>query len=124
MIINLESKNNTDQSKEIDIFTNQMIEKVTKNLENFHYNVLVANLHEIYNYLSKNIKNIRNKENLLSNYEKILKIISPVMPHLTNECLEDLNVKERNKWPRVDKNLLKTNIFNICLLYTSPSPRD
>ena len=44
-----------NQSDELDVFTNQMIDKITKNLENFHYNVIIANLHEIYNYLSKNI---------------------------------------------------------------------
>ena len=55
MIINLELKTNEEQSSDIDFFTNQMIEKITKNLENFHYNVMIANLHEIYNYLSKNL---------------------------------------------------------------------
>ena len=115
MIINLELRDNVNQSKEVDIFTNQMIDKITKNLENFHYNVLIANLHEIYNYLSKNLKTIYDKENLLSNYVKILKIISPVMPHLTNECLDELNAKERNKWPKVDEKFLKKRNFDVVI---------
>tara|TARA_B100001057_G_scaffold140861_1_gene140574 strand:+ start:262 stop:2799 length:2538 start_codon:yes stop_codon:yes gene_type:complete len=115
MIINLELRDNVSQSKEVDIFTNQMIDKITKNLENFHYNVLIANLHEIYNYLSKNLKTIYDKENLLSNYVKILKIISPVMPHLTNECLDELNAKERNKWPKVDEKFLKKRNFDVVI---------
>ena len=114
-IVNLELKNNAKQSKDVDIFTNQMIDKITKNLESFHYNVIIANLHEIYNYLSKNLKKIDSKENLLSNYEKILKIISPVMPHLTNECLDELNVKERDKWPKADERFLKKDSFNVVI---------
>ncbi len=115
MIINLELKNNTEQSEDVDIFTNQMIDKITKNLENFHYNVIIANLHEIYNYLSKNLEKIDNKKKLLSNYEKILKIISPVMPHLANECLDELNVKERNEWPKVNERFLKKDSFNVVI---------
>ena len=117
IIIELEIDKTKDKSEgiNIDIFTNQMIEKITKNLENFHYNVIIANLHEIYNYLSKNIKNLNDKENLLLNYEKILRLISPVMPHLTNECLDDLNVKERNKWPAIKKEFLKKENFNVVI---------
>ena len=115
MIINLKLKNNANQSNDINIFTNQMIDKITKNLENFHYNVLIANLHEIYNYLSKNLEKVDNKQNLLSNYEKILRVISPVMPHLSNECLDELNVKERNQWPEVNKKFLKENSFNVVI---------
>ncbi len=44
-------KGNTDN--EIPIFTNQIIEKVTSNLENFHYNVIIANLHDIYRFYKK-----------------------------------------------------------------------
>ena len=92
-----------------------MIFKITKNLEDFHYNVMIANLHEIYNYLSKNIKNLNNKENLLSNYEKILKIISPIIPHLTNECLEELKIKEKDKWPIIENKFLIKERFDVVV---------
>ena len=115
MIINLNLKDDADRSLEIDTFTNQMIYKITKNLENFHYNVIIANLHEIYNYLSKNLKKIKNKKNLLTNYEKILKIISPILPHLANECLDELNIKERDQWPKVNEKFLKKESFNVVI---------
>ena len=92
-----------------------MIFKITKNLEDFHYNVIVANLHEIYNYLSKNIKNLNNRENLLSNYQKILKVISPIIPHLTNECLEELKIKEKDKWPIVENKFLIKERFDVVV---------
>ena len=92
---------NNQEDNNLEIFTNQMIDKITKNLESFHYNVIIANLHEIYNYLSKNIINLSDKKKLIINYEKILKIISPIMPHFTNECLDDFNAKQRGEWPLV-----------------------
>ena len=60
-IININTENNKNKidDKEYEIFTNQIIDKITKNLENFHYNVIIANMHEIYNYLNKN--NSKNK---------------------------------------------------------------
>ena len=115
MIINLELKDDIDQPLEIDTFTNQMIYKITKNLENFHYNVIIANLHEVYNYLSKNFKKIKSKENLLTNYEKILKIVSPILPHLANECLDELNIKEKDQWPKVDEKFLKKESYNVVI---------
>ena len=115
MIINLKPNTVLNQSKELDVFTNQMIDKITKNLENFHYNVIVANLHEIYNYLSKNLKKIENKENLLLNYKKMLKIISPIIPHLTNECLEELKVKDIDQWPKVDQKFLKKESISVVI---------
>ncbi len=116
-ILNLKINTEEKQSKknDLDIFTNQMIERITKNLENFHYNVIVANMHEIYNYLSKNVKNSNDKENLLLNYEKILKIISPIIPHLANECMDDLKSEERNKWPIINKKILKEDNFNVVI---------
>jgi leucyl-tRNA synthetase len=117
MIIELKVDENKNKSENInlDIFTNQMIEKITKNLENFHYNVIIANLHEIYNYLSKNIKNLNNKKNLLLNYEKILRIISPIMPHLANECLDNLNAKNTNEWPIINEKFLIKESFIIVI---------
>ena len=102
------------QKVNIDVFTNQMIDKITKNLDNFHYNVIIANLHEIYNYLSKNIKNIDRKD-LLLNYTKILKIISPILPHLASECLYELNITDKSEWPIIENKYLKKENFDIVI---------
>ena len=115
MLLDLTINPHITQPAKIDMFTNQMIDKITRNLENFHYNVIIANLYEIYNYFSKNINNVNNKDNLLKNYEKILKVISPVIPHLSNECLDDLNAQDRDKWPEVDKQFLIKEKFDIVI---------
>ena len=52
--IQTENKNENDK---LDKYTNQMISKITNNLENFNYNVIIANIYEIYNFLNKEIEN-------------------------------------------------------------------
>ena len=109
------SKKNKDNDLSINIFTNSIIEKITNNLENFHYNVIIANLYEIYNFLNDKIKHDLDKENLLENYIKILKIMSPIIPHFSNECLEQLKFKDKLTWPEVDKSALIKNEFTIVI---------
>ena len=65
------SNESNQKDKEIDKFTNQMISKITINLERFNYNVIIANMHEAYNYLVNYIKN-KDLKNLEENYIKIL----------------------------------------------------
>ena len=114
--INVKKENKqNNKDKEFEIFANQIVSKITKNLENFHYNVIIANLHEIYNHLIKNIDQINNKSKFLENYIKILKVIFPVMPHLMSECLEQLGIKNELVWPDVNEKLLKDENFKIVI---------
>ena len=92
-----------------------MISKVSNNLENFSYNVIVANLYETYNFLVKNLNFISNKKNILNSYVKILIIFNPIIPHLTNECLEDLKIEKRITWPDINKNLINSDNFKIVV---------
>ncbi len=96
-------------------FTNETIDKVTKNLESFHYNVIVANLHEAYNFLSKLEINKINKSILIENYVKILTIMSPVIPHLASECVDQIQKKESKDWPIVDKKILEKKTLEIVV---------
>ena len=109
-------KKNEVNDEQLKIFTNSMIKKITDNLENFHYNVIIANFHEIYNFLSKNIKNLDyNYEILNDNYVKILHIIKPVLPHLASECLEDLRITDTNTWPKIDEKYLDNKNVKIVI---------
>ena len=87
--INLKDDTNK-QSNKIDEFTNQLIDKVTKNLEKFNYNVIVANFYETYNFMNKEIDQSLNSKDLLINYKKILFLMVPIVPHFAFECLENL----------------------------------
>ena len=107
-------KNKTKNfSGSIEEFTNQTISKININLEKFSYNVIVANLHEIYNFYIKasTIECI----NLNDNYIKILKVIYPVLPHFSSECLNDLKIKEEIKWPEVNEEYLKNTSYKIVV---------
>ena len=91
-------------------FTNQLIYKITQNLEKFHYNVIVANLYEMYNFLYKEIEKPIKSEVLVENYKKILVLMSPFVPHFTSECLSNIEQKQLN-WPTVSKgDLMEENI--------------
>jgi leucyl-tRNA synthetase len=91
----------------ISIFTNETIQKITFNLENFHYNVIIANFHEIYNFFSKiSLNDNFNKDELKNNFIKILKTMQPVLPHLVSECLSNFDEYDLIGWPKVDEKYL------------------
>ncbi|MDA9643943.1 leucine--tRNA ligase, partial [Candidatus Pelagibacter sp.] len=69
-------------------YTNIFIKKITQNLENFSYNVIIANLHEMHSFVSKEINKKYKKKTLIENYSKILISMLPVIPHFASECLE------------------------------------
>ena len=114
----LKSKDHDITNNEnLERFTNQFVEKVTFNLEKFRYNVIVANLHEMYNFLSKEIQKPLNILSLKKNYIKILKIMMPIIPHFTSECLSEMSVDpiKDSKWPSSDKTLLQSKMVNIVI---------
>ena len=110
--INKNHQKNTDN--EIEKYTNKFLKNITNNLENFSYNKLVANLHEMYSFISKQIAKTYKKNTLIDNYKMILIAITPMIPHFSNECLKMLNVKEVN-WPTYDENILKEDVTNIVI---------
>jgi leucyl-tRNA synthetase len=90
-------------------FTNKFIKKISNNLENFNYNVIVANLHEMHSYLIKEISKGYQKKTILENYEKILITMNPIIPHLSNECLKSIGKNNEIKWPSYDKKQIEDN---------------
>jgi leucyl-tRNA synthetase len=102
--------NQDNEGEDLTKFTNQLINKVTQNLEKFHYNVIVANLYEMYNFLIKETDKPIKKEILIQNYKKILIIMNPFIPHFSNECLNTIN-ESQIKWPKISKeDLIEENI--------------
>ena len=118
-ILDKNNANDTYDSKgegnEIDIFTNQIIDKVSYNLENFHYNVVIANLHEIYKFYNKLLDQPNNYKNLIFNYKKILVIMLPIVPHFASECLEQIKEAGSLSWPKINEEFLKIKEFNIVI---------
>ena len=104
-----------ESNKEIDIFTNQALEKINISLEKFRYNVIIAVFHEIFNFYSKILEKNKNYNNLDENFKKILIILSPVIPHFANECLAQFDIKNTLAWPSVKKEYLETDKKEIVI---------
>jgi len=105
----------SDSSNNLEKITNIFIDSVTKNLINFSYNKIVANFHELYSALIKELKNKYTKSSLLENYSKILITMSPIIPHFANECIQILGNKDNSKWPNSIKELLVENSINYVI---------
>jgi leucyl-tRNA synthetase len=110
----IKTNDGENEGENLTKFTNQLIYKVTQNLEKFHYNVIVANLYEMYNFLTKEIENQIKKDVLIENYRKILILMSPFIPHFSSECLS--NVKQTQiHWPTVSKEELIEEEINLVV---------
>ena len=103
-----------DDDDEIIKFTNKFIKKMTENLKNFSYNILIANLHEMHNFFSKKLDKNYTKNTLQTNFEKILITMIPIIPHFANECLKNFDIKSI-KWPVYDDTLLIENIIEYVV---------
>jgi leucyl-tRNA synthetase len=99
----------------IEEFTNQIIQKINTSLEKFNYNVIIANLHEIYNFYNKIIDNKEFDKNFIDNYIKILKVMIPVVPHLAMECLGEITIEKELSWPLVKKKYLQIKMLNVVI---------
>ena len=112
-----EEINNTKRKSEnidLTIYTNKLIEKYTFSLEKFNTNVLIAYLHETYNFLNKEISKLDIKD-LKENYSKILVMMLPILPHLISECLKDIQKDKNLSWPLAEKKYLEDKYVNIVI---------
>ena len=80
---------------------NNYVYKIDRSIENFRFNVCVAQIYEIYNYFRDHLDNSIGNKTLSNNLIKILKVMIPFVPHLANECLELLKCSNKNKWPDI-----------------------
>ena len=114
-ILELSKKQLQKKSNEFDFQTNNAINKIDNAIEKFRYNIIVATMHEIYSFLKKIVDTGLNHENLIDNYKKLLVVMSPIIPHFANECLEKNNINQKISWPTVDKTTLDTDTTSIVI---------
>jgi len=110
--IKLDHKNNS--GNQLEKFTNRFIKNITNNLNNFSYNIAVANLHELYSFLNKEMRNEYTKDSIIKNYEKVLICMMPFVPHLASEALEQINTNDI-EWPKHDEKLLIEEKINYVI---------
>ncbi len=107
IIEEIDKNHSKNTSEELIKFTNKFIKKISNNLENFSYNIIVANLHEMYSFLIKEIGKGYKKTTILENYKKILITMNPIIPHLSNECLKIIEIEDKLTWPSYDEKQIK-----------------
>ena len=111
----INANHNEDSTNNLEKIASNFIKNVELNIENFSYNKIVANLHEIYSALNKIINNKIKKEDWIKNYKNVLITMSPIIPHFANECLELLGEKDKFTWPSINKDILFEKNVNFVV---------
>ena len=121
----LASKNTIDtlptnisiQNRELLTFLNTTIRDVTKAIDEFHFNIAVAQIRSLFNLVSSyKIENENDSKIVLFITRKLLIIINPMVPHLAEELwcsLGNENSISYECWPKADSSYIKKNNIKI-----------
>ncbi len=102
-------------NKEFEGSINNYIVKITNLINNFQLNVAVANIYEIFNLFSSHLNRDTSNTCLKSSFINLMKILIPFTPHLANECLEQLNEKNMDNWPEIDKTSISSQKIKVAV---------
>ncbi len=94
---------NTKTKEAFDAKISNFANKIDNAIKAFRFNVAIAHFYEVYKLFKDNLDNKQNKQTLTNNMILVMKLMIPFTPHLAYECLELLNCKTSNKWPKIDK---------------------
>ena len=86
---------------------NNYVFKITKLIEGFNLNVVVANVYEIYNLFNRSLKKEIGNECLVALLKDFMKLLVPFVPHIATECLDKLGEKNSENWPKFNEQLMK-----------------
>jgi leucyl-tRNA synthetase len=113
-IVNKKDADSNSEDVVLQKEVNKVVYNVTKNLDNFQYNVVIANIHEIYNlFYDHLVKNKTSNKTMKNEWEKIAMILMPLTPHLAHEFCEKINKKFY--WPAYNTKLLKEENCKIVI---------
>ena len=111
-ISNVKSMANDKYQKELQKLIHKTIKKVSEDIENMKFNTAVSALMMLANEMDKQ------KEILKSDYEILVKLISPFAPHLAEELWRSIGNQKSiflEKWPEYDKTLIKESTVNLIV---------
>ncbi|MDL1955582.1 MAG: leucine--tRNA ligase [Candidatus Desulfofervidus auxilii] len=102
--------------------THQTIKKVTEDIERFHFNTAISALMELLNEISEFWqKGLRDKIScavLKEAIEKFIILLSPFVPHITEELWRELGHKNwliEEPWPKWDEEAIKEETILIVI---------
>ena len=99
--------------KKFDLEIDNFINKIDSAIKNFRFNVCIAYFHQVYGFFKDNNENEIGNNTLKKNIIKIMKLMIPFAPHLSYECLNLLNCKTVNIWPKIKQNLIEEINFAV-----------
>jgi len=107
--------NGEDNNKDFDIKFNNYILKITNSIENFQFNVVIANIYSVYSLLNTALEEKITNKCLKNNFTKLMKVLIPFVPHLAHECLEQLGEENTDIWPKIDGTLNTDERIKIAI---------
>ncbi len=104
-----ENKVDVEKDNQFNDLINSMASKIDRSIEDFKFNVSIAHFYEIYKFFTKNINLELSNDCLKKNMITAMKLMIPFTPHIAFECLEKLNCKDPDNWPKL-KNISNEKI--------------
>ena len=104
-----ETKVDEEKQKSFENKIDLSVYKIDNAINNFQFNVAIAQFYEIYRYFSDSMKLEINNKTFISNMIKIMKLMIPFTPHIAYECLANLNCKEFDQWPQINKKIIENS---------------
>ena len=110
-----EIKGVKDEDEKFKDKINLYIYKIDGSINNFQFNVAIAQFYEIFKYINDSINLNLSGKNLKQNLIKIMKLMVPFVPHLANECLVNLNCKDVDIWPKINQTSIEKSKINLVI---------
>jgi leucyl-tRNA synthetase len=101
--------------KEFEIKFNNYILKITDLINNFQFNVVIANVYSIYNLFSKAIDEEVSNKCLKKNFSNLMRMLIPFTPHLAHECLQQIGEVATDKWPEINQKFILVEKIKIAI---------
>ncbi len=115
-IINRKTKeSNQAEEKQFESKLELYIYKIDSSINNFQFNVAIAQFYEIFKYFRFCLDLKIGNKIFLHSLAKVMKLMIPFTPHLALECLENLDCKDTNKWPKINTAVLNEVKINLVI---------
>ncbi|MFH1650776.1 MAG: leucine--tRNA ligase, partial [Chloroflexota bacterium] len=105
--------------KDLARITHQTIRKVTADMENIHFNTMIAALMELTNYL-QDVQKVGSvsAEAWAQSVEKLVLLLAPTAPHLTEQLWQEIGREysiHNQAWPGWDDSLAREETITLVL---------